>query len=63
MKDAGSNRPQPNPMPVNLDESELVSNQNAIPVPWFAGMQLIAVQWIGPVYNITSQSAGGVGKK
>ena len=44
MKSEESNPPQPNPLPANLDESELASNQNATPVPWIAGTRLVAVQ-------------------
>lgn len=62
MKNQGNNPPQPNPLPANMDQSELASNQNAEPVKWFAGTRLIAVHWVSPIYNLTSKG-GGVTKK
>jgi hypothetical protein len=43
---------EPTPDIANLDRSELVSNQEAVPVPWFVGEAKIAPKWIAPIYGL-----------
>jgi hypothetical protein len=57
MKGGSPNKPQHEPDPANLSESELVSNQEATCVAWFCGTQMIAVTWISPVYNVYHKNA------
>jgi hypothetical protein len=63
MKDGTSNKPEPVQDLADLDQSELASQQAATPVPYCAGERKIAVQWISPVFNLYSKSAGSVTKK
>ena len=63
MKDAAPDKPSNEPDPANLDQSELVSNQEAVPVPWFCGERKIALTWISPIYNQFTTDAPAEGKK
>lgn len=44
--------PSPKPDPANLDASELASNQEARPVPWFCGTRKLPLTWITSLYNL-----------
>jgi hypothetical protein len=46
-----------------LEERDLSSAQEAMPVPWMAGEAKIAVTWISRVYNLHAQDVGDGGKK
>lgn len=50
----GANLPQePSPL-LNLDPREVVTNAEAVPVPWFAGTRLLALQWLmEPIHQFT----------
>lgn len=48
----------------NLDESEIVTNQEASAVPWFAGERKFALHWVTPIYKqFTRDSPTPTGKK
>ena len=61
----GQQKPvQPTPDIANLDRSELASNQEAVPVPWFCGEGKFAPTWIAPIYGLYWIDApAGAGKK
>jgi len=63
MKGGQPNKPQQEPDPANLDQSELVSNQQATVVPWMVGARAVAVNWISPVYDPFQKDAPAQGKK
>jgi len=48
----------------NISGYDTSSNQQGVPVPWFAGEAKIALSWICPFYNLTSKTVNsGGGKK
>lgn len=50
----GSNLPRDTSPLLNLDPREAVTNAEAIPVPWFAGTRILALQWLmEPVRQFT----------
>ncbi len=50
----GSNLPRDTSPLLNLDPREAVTNAEAIPVPWFAGTRILALQWLmEPVHQFT----------
>jgi hypothetical protein len=54
------------PTPVNLvpfQQENVSTNQQDIPLPYFAGERLIALRWISPAFNETTTQAQGAGKK
>jgi len=64
MKGGQPNTPQSEPDPANLDEAELVSNQQAIPLRWFCGERKLPLVWGSPLYNVFSKDVPGQdGKK
>lgn len=47
-----------------LENEELATHQEVIPVPYFAGEQRIALRWITPALNmVTVQAKDGYKKK
>ncbi len=51
------------PRLANLDESQISSNQEAIPLPWFCGRDKLALKWITEPLNIrTTEIQQKIGK-
>lgn len=50
MKGSG-NLPDASPDLGNVDETELATNQQAVPVPFFAGEASFALQWLCEPFN------------
>lgn len=48
-----------------IEDEELATHQEAIPLPFLAGTRKIAVRWIGPAANMVTQQSTDpqVGKK
>ena len=44
----GANLPESNPDLSGLDETELATNQQAIPLPWWCGTQTLKANWVSP---------------
>ena len=57
MKNGNANKPQEEPDPANLDQSELASNQEVKCVPWTAGERATPATWISPAYNVFHKDA------
>lgn len=57
------NNPQPVPDMANLDQSELVSNQEAKVIPWFCGRRKFPLIWICEATNLFTTDADASGKK
>lgn len=50
----GANLPKEPGRVLNLDPRDAVTNAEALPVPWFCGTRLVALQWIHePVRQFT----------
>jgi hypothetical protein len=47
----------------NITGADTSSNQQAIPVPYFAGTAKIPLGWISPFYNITAKNVASPGAK
>ena len=56
MKGATNTQPD-EPTVAGLDEESQSTAQEAQPVPYFAGSQVIAARWISPLYNQFSEVA------
>lgn len=56
MKGAQPSIPE-EPTVAGLDEESQSTAQEAQPVPYFAGTQVIAARWISPIYNQISEVA------
>ena len=54
---------QDEPDPANMDESQLASNQEVKAIPWLAGEQAVAVEWVSPIYNQFTKDVPGGEKK
>jgi hypothetical protein len=55
--------PPPEKKLANIDENQVNTNQQLIPVPYMAGRQRVALIWIAPVYNpVTKKVEQKVGK-
>lgn len=50
--------------PFNIRDVDTSTNQETIPVPYFAGVATLPLTWVTPMYNLTSKEAdsGGGGK-
>ena len=44
----GANLPQDTPDISGLDETELATNQQAIPLPWWCGTTVLKANWVSP---------------
>jgi hypothetical protein len=54
----------PQPEPNHLwDESKFASSDEGPPLPFHAGEEIIAVMWVGPIYEMTNRPSPGGGKK
>ena len=47
----------------SIQEEEVATHQEAIPVPYFAGTRKIAVRWITPALDIVTQKAKNAAAK
>jgi len=47
----------------NISGYDTSSNQEAVPVPYFAGVAKLALTWISPMYNLHKVTSGGQGGK
>ena len=47
--------PPPAKKLANIDQDQVNTNQQLIPVPYMAGRQRVALIWVGPVYNPTTK--------
>jgi hypothetical protein len=45
------------PDPTGLDDQQLSTSQEAVPLPWLAGERKIAVKWISRIYNQFAREA------
>lgn len=58
-----NNKPPPAKKIANIDENQVNTNQQAIPVPYMAGRQRVALIWAAPVYKpVTQRVTTTVGK-
>lgn len=48
---------------VPFQQENVATNQQDIPLPYFAGERLIALRWITPAMNEVTQQVKGNGKK
>lgn len=44
-------KPSPDPKPLGVDPERMSTNESAIPLPWAAGKNRLALKWISPAYN------------
>lgn len=48
----------------SIQEEEVSTHQQAIPVPYFAGTRKIAIRWITPAFNLVAiRAKNTLGKK
>lgn len=53
----GNHKPPPEPDTAGIEEEQVSSSQESVPVPFVAGTRKIAVKWISRVYNQKSKPA------
>lgn len=64
MSAKGSNLPADDTKLANLDPTDSVTNEEAVPVTLFAGTRLVALQWImEPVNQFTKDAPDAASKK
>jgi hypothetical protein len=49
--------------PLPFQKENVATNQQNVPLPYFAGERVIAGRWISPALNQIRQQATGAGKK
>ena len=60
----GANLPASQNKVLNIDPRDTSTNQEGIPVTWFAGTRMVALQWImEPVNQFTRPAPDSRGKK
>lgn len=47
----------------NVEQTDLVTNQEGVVLPWFVGDQIISVRWISNVEGIWTREVDVGGKK
>jgi len=57
MSFGGKYKPPPEPNPAGIEDEQVSSSQEAVPVPFVTGTRKIAVKWISRVYNQKSKPA------
>jgi hypothetical protein len=53
-------QPEPNHL---WDESKYASSDEGPPLPLLGGEEIVAVEWISPIYGMNTQPSPGGGKK
>jgi hypothetical protein len=60
----GANLPTGQNKYLNIDPRDGATNQEAVPVTWYAGTRMVALQWImEPVNQLTRPAPDSRGKK
>lgn len=57
------NQPAPAPEIANIQDQQLATNQQAVPVPMIWGTRKVAVTWLCPILNLTSYDVDNDAKK
>ncbi len=58
-----ANMDTPNRGPFGIQDQQTATNQQGVPVTYFAGTRKIAATWLSPVYNLKAVLAPSTGKK
>lgn len=56
----GSSKSQQLPESIDdttLEDEELATHQETIPVPYIAGTRMVALRWLGPAYDMVTRQA------
>jgi len=51
------NKPDAVAEETGIEDEQASNSLEAVPVPWFCGTRLLALTWIGPVYNQRADEA------